>query len=410
MRVLIDLSGFDTSYQGGVARYSLEISKALISKSPKNIEILASTDNSKFLSDFFSPETSIKAFETSCGITAKILYWFVYRVYPMPSLLRSAQKRHFKNVIGYCDDFGSLIYSPTTYLNFVPKYAKTLVSLHDCQEEKYPMYFSKTIRKYRKSNTVNTLANSTAIQVSSNFIRNELKTYFSNKQRDNFFVIPEGCNLNDFRPINKDSKKDAFQIFVPASFHPHKNQRVLLDALEKYKFSRPLKVIFSGHINSLSLSLQKEYEFSSGISVEYPGFLEDRDLKRLYVESDVVISTSLYESSSLPLLEAMASGTLVIASDIPSHVEMSETFSILLFESGSVNSLASTLYDAICLSDENYSLHISHNLRKIREFSWDVIAQRYLDFIQIIQERIKIPLNQKSSSGINFRIKNHRTP
>ncbi len=402
MRVLIDLSGFDTSYQGGVARYSLEISKALISKSPNNIEILASTDNLKFLSDFFSPETSIKAFETSCGITAKILYWFVYRIYPMPSLLRSAQKRHFKNVIAYCDNFGSLIYTPTTYLNFAPKYAKSLVSLHDCQEKKYPMYFSRTIRKYRKSNAVNTLTNSTAIQVSSNFIRNELKAYFSNKQRDNFFIIPEGCNLNDFRPIDKDSKEDTFQIFVPASFHPHKNQRILLDALEKYKFSRPLKVIFSGHINSLSLGLQKEYEFSSEISVEYPGFLEDRELKRLYVESDVVISTSLYESSSLPLLEGMASGTLVIASDIPSHIEMSETFNILLFESESAKSLASILNEVICLSEEKHLLHISQNLQKIQESSWDTIAQRYLDLSESLQGDIKFSSNQSFKSRRNY--------
>jgi len=405
VRISIDLSGFDASYQGGVARYSLEISKALISKSPNDVEILASTDNFRFLSDFFSPETSIRVFETSCGITAKILYWFVYRINPKPSLLRSAQKRHFKNVIDYCDNFGSLIYTPTTYLNFVPKYAKSLVSLHDCQEEKYPMYFSKTIRKYRKSNALNTLTNSTAIQVSSNYIRNELKTYFTNKQRNNFFIIPEGCNLNDFYPINKNSKKDTFQIFVPASFHLHKNQRVLLDALVKYKFSRPLKVIFSGHVNSLSLTLQKEYEFRSEISVEYPGFLEDRDLKRLYVESDVVISTSLYESSSLPLLEAMASGTLVIASDIPSHIEMSETFNILLFESESDKSLASILNEAICLSEEKYLLHISHNLRKIQDSSWDTIAQRYLDLSERLLDDIKFSSNQSFKSRKNYKEK-----
>jgi len=52
------------------------------------------------------------------------------------------------------------------------------------------------------------------------------------------------------------------------------------------------------------------------------GFVPDEDLVGLYNLADVYIQPSLYEGFALPLLEAKACGTWVIATRIPTHVEI----------------------------------------------------------------------------------------
>lgn len=55
------------------------------------------------------------------------------------------------------------------------------------------------------------------------------------------------------------------------------------------------------------------------------GFVPDEDLVGLYNLADVYIQPSLYEGFALPILEAKACGTWVIASRIPTHIEILET-------------------------------------------------------------------------------------
>ncbi len=53
------------------------------------------------------------------------------------------------------------------------------------------------------------------------------------------------------------------------------------------------------------------------------GYLDDRDLHGLVAGAACVVLPSIYEGFGLPVLEAMAAGTPVVASDIPAHREVS---------------------------------------------------------------------------------------
>jgi glycosyltransferase involved in cell wall biosynthesis len=53
------------------------------------------------------------------------------------------------------------------------------------------------------------------------------------------------------------------------------------------------------------------------------GFLDDADLRATVAGADAVCAPSLYEGFGLPVLEAMAAGTPALASDIPTHREVS---------------------------------------------------------------------------------------
>ncbi len=56
--------------------------------------------------------------------------------------------------------------------------------------------------------------------------------------------------------------------------------------------------------------------------VVFPGYLEDSDLPAFYSACDLFIFPSLYEGFGLPVLEAMACGAPVVASDRSSMPEV----------------------------------------------------------------------------------------
>ena len=61
---------------------------------------------------------------------------------------------------------------------------------------------------------------------------------------------------------------------------------------------------------------------ASGKKVRYVGYVPDADLPSLYAGASGLLALSWYEGFNLPLIEALAVGIPVLASDIPVHHEV----------------------------------------------------------------------------------------
>ena len=59
-------------------------------------------------------------------------------------------------------------------------------------------------------------------------------------------------------------------------------------------------------------------------SVEFKGYMNREDLEELFQKADLYVSTSLSDSTSVSLLEAMASGLVPVVTDIPGNREWIE--------------------------------------------------------------------------------------
>ncbi len=108
------------------------------------------------------------------------------------------------------------------------------------------------------------------------------------------------------------------------------------------------------------------------------GKLSDDALRRIYAEAVAFIFPSLAEGFGLPLVEAMAAGCQVIASDIPAFREIADK-SVLLFDPYSVDDLAAAM--RWCLENPQEPAIASAAKDHARSFSWDktaaVFAQTY---------------------------------
>ena len=89
-----------------------------------------------------------------------------------------------------------------------------------------------------------------------------------------------------------------------------------------------------------------------------------------------LIQPSVYEGFGLPVLEAMACGCPVVASDIPPLREVTAG-TALLFLAGDVAALASVLRDFVRSPRARQSLS-EQGLSRARDFSWDDSARATL--------------------------------
>jgi len=111
--------------------------------------------------------------------------------------------------------------------------------------------------------------------------------------------------------------------------------------------------------------------------IEHYGLVSDRHLAKLYRCSIALVYPTLYEGFGIPPLEAMACGTVVVASNASSLPEVVGDAGIL-FSPGSKDELTDILISLINNPAQRERL-IAKGRQRVREFSWDKTAAQTLD-------------------------------
>ena len=105
-----------------------------------------------------------------------------------------------------------------------------------------------------------------------------------------------------------------------------------------------------------------------------PGYVADADRAALLSGAEALVYPSLYEGFGLPVLEAMACGTPVVASNRPALPEVAGD-SALLVDPEDPHQLAQAIERV--LSDERLRRVLrQRGLERAARFSWDETARR----------------------------------
>jgi len=131
--------------------------------------------------------------------------------------------------------------------------------------------------------------------------------------------------------------------------------------------------------------LLKEYDVADNIT--FLGRVENKDLGQYFLSSDAYLFYGDREGSSLAMVEAVAHGLPVIASDHPGNTAYIENGkSGYLVEHGNPEALARVLLDL--LEHRERLPAMGQRSREIGEtFSWKRVADRYDAFFQQVLER-----------------------
>jgi len=284
-----------------------------------------------------------------------------------------------------------LLYVPTVILQFFNARTPTVLSMHDIQHAHYPEFFDWRRKLSRRITYGLSARRATYLQASSAFIKRDLLEYFPNLLPQRVEVIPEGVNLQEFGITNRDSTLSGRYglpkryLLCPAQLWPHKNHLTLLTALKKIESEHGCQIPLALTGASFSAGPQIfEYIAANQMSyIHYLGKVPIADLIGLYQRATFVVSAGLYESNSLPILEAAAAGVPIIASRIPPNEELGAVLQLNLFDPSDANDLARVVL-RLWKNQAVASQQVIHNRTSVGCYSWENTARRYVSLFKRI--------------------------
>lgn len=179
---------------------------------------------------------------------------------------------------------------------------------------------------------------------SIDYIKNSniAKTYSKNSKK--FLEIPFAVDIDKFSPLSNGEKDDGYLLFVGSLDKQHyfKGLDILLRAFKKIRNKKiKLFIVGCGNLRKYYEGLSKELEIIS--RVKFLGNVEDNFLPEYYKKASALILPSInrHEAFGIVILEALASGIPVVASNLPGVRRVfTDGVEGLLFNPGDVDDLA----------------------------------------------------------------------
>ncbi len=177
--------------------------------------------------------------------------------------------------------------------------------------------------------------------------------------------------------------EDPEYILVVSTISPHKNYETLLRAYARLGEDRPRLLIAGKPADALTYQRLQKITVEEGIEdrVRFLGEVPYEELPALYRRASFFVFPSRLETFGHPLVEAMASGTPVIASDLPVCQEICRD-AALYFSPDDVAGLADRMQRL--LQNTELRDHPAQRGRgRSRDFSWEKTAQ---ELIKVFEE------------------------
>ena len=179
----------------------------------------------------------------------------------------------------------------------------------------------------------------------------------------------------------------SFVLYTPGGFDPRKNFERLIEAFAALPdaLQAQYQLVIPGKLDEARAKALSGKATQCGLAAEQlklVGYVSDEDLRSLYRTATVFVFPSLHEGFGLPVLEAMACGAPVIASNTSSLPEVVGNPDAL-FDPLDVASIADKL--AHVLSDSAFRRALSdRGLKQVAEFSWEKTASRALAALEAL--------------------------
>jgi glycosyltransferase involved in cell wall biosynthesis len=313
---------------------------------------------------------------------------------------RSASNLLFGDIRRRVEAEVEILYVPTVVLPFFDASIPTVLSMHDIQHVHYPEFFTWTQRLYRHIAYGISAECATCIQASSEFMRAEFLDRFPRLQANQVRVISEGVNLSEFaqgrdgRRLRSEYRLPERFAFCPAQLWPHKNHLLILRALKAIENERGQRIplVLTGSRYSAARPVFDFIKENGMDYVHYLGKVPFADVVCLYQQAEFLVTASLYESNCLPILEAAAAGTPIVAASIPPTLELANDLRLNLFDPKCQKDLADVMLRVWNLPSECAD-RAEANRTAASKYSWTRVAEQYLDwFDEIVNVRAQAPV------------------
>ena len=266
--------------------------------------------------------------------------------------------------------------------------SRSVVTIHDCIHLMFPEYLRHRLgyafaraalyTAAHKSDRIFTVSEQSKRDILKFFdVPPEKIVVTPNAIDDRFSVPPSEEHVVNTR--ERYQLSHSYLLYV-GNIKPHKNLERLIEAfhLVRMQGRSELELIIIGDEISKLQSLRRAvHKYDIHRNVRFLGYVPDKTLAVLYRLASVFVFPSLYEGFGLPPLEAMASGTPVVTSNVSSLPEVVGDAAVLV-DPYKAEAIADGILTVL------QSAHIREDLRKrgfarVKEYSWARSVQRVRD-------------------------------
>ena len=269
--------------------------------------------------------------------------------------------------------------------------------IHHGSYEGYPQAFSWW--RLNKARAIYALSarRATCVSTVSEYSRRDMARFYR-LPAGRIHVIPDGVETADFRPIADRGRLAAWRVALFGSDVPYityvgkpterRNLSALIRAFAQLKLARglPHKLLISGaDLPGTSPFRHVIAELGIEEHVVVRGYVTHQEMPLVYNAADLLVYPSSYEGFGMPVLEAMACGTPVIALDNTAFPEFAGGVARLLPDAG-VETLAEGM--RAVLDDPSLRARMAaEGPRRAAAYDWRLVTQRYLDLMIPIAEQ-----------------------
>jgi len=263
--------------------------------------------------------------------------------------------------------------------------SRSVVTIHDCIHLMFPQYLPNrlALTYARMSITLAAQRATRVMTVSESSKRDILR--FVNTPAEKIDVIPNayderfGIEPGEDEVVRVRERYQLHDEFVlyAGNVKPHKNLERLIQAFDlvRKRGLDHLKLVLIGDEISKYAALRRAvHRHRLHQYVRFLGYLPEETLAVMYRLAGVFVFPSLYEGFGLPPLEAMASGTPVVTSNVSSLPEVAGDAAVLVDP-----------YDPVAIADGIHRVLTDEGLRRdlrrrglarAHQFSWEQSVRR----------------------------------
>ena len=261
----------------------------------------------------------------------------------------------------------------------------SVVTIHDCIHLMFPQYLpNRWALTYARTSISMAAKRSTRVLTVSESSKRDIQRFVDippgkidviyNSFDPRFGVEPDADTVDRVR--ERYQLQSEFVLYA-GNVKPHKNLERLIDAFQivRSRGLDHLKLILIGDEISKYTALRRAvHKHQLHNYVRFLGYLPEDTLAVMYRLAGVFVFPSLYEGFGLPPLEAMASGTPVVTSNVSSLPEVAGDAAVLV-DPYNAEAIADGIYRVLTDNDLRSDLR-RRGPQRARQFSWESSVRR----------------------------------
>lgn len=269
--------------------------------------------------------------------------------------------------------------------------AKYVASIHDLTAWKLPEALPPMYARYIRKATWRAVNIADLILCPSDSIRKEVIEHFNLTEErvrsawngDSRLPEPPAERCGELRRqlSSRLGLQKPYLLFV-GTLERRKNVATLVEAFARVADVLDLQCVMVGKAGYGFQEIQSSIERQS-CRDRYilAGFVTDQDLALLYAHAELFVFPSWYEGFGTPLVEAMCFGLPIVASRIPSTVEIADGAAVYYDSPPNHDALAGKIIEVLNDQELKRGLGWSGKQRS-KKFNWENLARMHIDAYQ----------------------------